>query len=115
MIRGLFALALATGAVCWLLWFQATHALWYPHIAVDPLVYWNRAIGFHENGGTWASMGMNEYQPGALWFFAGVMGLVGGKCEFEPFLHALMTVNWGLFLYAFNGCCFSGGLSTRRL
>ena len=96
MIRGLFALA--TGAVCWLLWFQATHALWYPHIAVDPLVYWNRAIGFHENGGTWASMGMNEYQPGALWFFAGVMGLVGGKCEFEPFLHALMTVNLALLV-----------------
>lgn len=93
MIRGIIALALATLAGCWLLWFQANHALWQPHIVVDPVVYWNRALSFHENAGTWARMGVNEYQPGALWFFAAVMVLTGGPCDFEKFLPVLMGVN----------------------
>ena len=98
MIRGLIGLALATVAVCWLLWFQATHALWQPHIVVDPLVYWNRAVSFHEHGGTWLQMGMNEYQPGALWFFAAVMGMAGGRCEFDPFFAAFLRSNVALLV-----------------
>lgn len=93
MIRGLLALALATVASGWLLWFQATNVLWYPHIAVDPVVYWNRALSFHGNGGTWAQLDMNEYQPGALWFFAAVMGAAGKECGFEQFFPALLFSN----------------------
>lgn len=38
-------------------------------------------------------MGMNEYQPGALWFFAGVMAASGGAGEFEKFFGAFMVTN----------------------
>lgn len=96
MIRGLIALTLATAAGCSLLWFQANHSLWNPHIVVDPVVYWQRALFFHDHGGSWAEMGMNEYQPGALWFFAAVMALAGGSCDFDVFLPVLMFVNLGL-------------------
>jgi hypothetical protein len=93
MIRGPVALAFATVGVCWLLWFQASHEFWYPHIAVDPVVYWSRATSFHEQGGSWAALGMNEYQPGALWFFAALMALAGGKCSFEQFFPVLLMSN----------------------
>lgn len=93
MTRGSIALALGTIAGCWLLWSQANHALWSPHIVVDPVVYWGRALSFYENGGSWAQMGMNEYQPGALWFFAAVLVLGGGACDFGTFLPVLMRVN----------------------
>ncbi len=93
MIRGLVALAFATVGVCWLLWFQASHEFWYPHIAVDPVVYWSRATSFHAQGGSWSALGMNEYQPGALWFFAALMAVAGGKCSFEQFFPVLLMSN----------------------
>lgn len=93
MVRRHGALILATIFACWLLWTQANHPLWQPHIVVDPVVYWQRALSFHESGGTWAPMGMNEYQPGALWFFAGVMAASGGAGEFDVFFGALMAAN----------------------
>ena len=98
MIRGIIALALATAAGCWLLWFQANHPLWQPHIVVDPVVYWHRAVSFLEHGGTWAHLGMNEYQPGALWFFAAVMAVAGGgePGAFGVFLPALLVTNLAL-------------------
>ncbi len=93
MIRGLIVLTLAAAVSGWLLWFQATHDLWYLHIGVDPVVYWNRALSFHEHGGTWSGMGMNEYQPGALWFFAAVMWAAGPRSTFEEFFPMLMMSN----------------------
>jgi hypothetical protein len=93
MVRWHGILIFATIFVSWLLWTQANHPLWQPHIVVDPVVYWQRALSFHESGGTWAPMGMNEYQPGALWFFAGVMAASGGAGEFDGFLRALMVAN----------------------
>jgi len=93
MIRELAGLVLATLAVCSLLWIQANHPLWQPHIVVDPVVYWQRALSFYEGGGSWAPMGMNEYQPGALWFFAWVMAASGGAGDFDKFLRAFMATN----------------------
>lgn len=93
MLRSLAGLLLATIAVCWLLWFQANHPLWQPHIVVDPVVYWNRAASFFDSGGSWAQIGMNEYQPGALWFFSAVMAATPGARDFSVFLSALMAVN----------------------
>jgi hypothetical protein len=93
MVRWHGILIFATIFVSWLLWTQANHPLWQLHIVVDPVVYWQRALSFHESGGTWAPMGMNEYQPGALWFFAGVMAASGGAGEFDGFLRALMVAN----------------------
>jgi len=43
-------------------------------------------------------MGMNEYQPGALWFFAGVMAASGGAGDFDKFLRAFMAANLLLLL-----------------
>ena len=100
MIRGIIALVLATATGCWLLWFQANHPLWHPHIVVDPVVYWHRAVSFLEHGGTWAHLGMNEYQPGALWFFAAVMAVAGGgePGAFGVFLPALLVTNLALLV-----------------
>lgn len=93
MPRNFAGLFLATTVVCWLLWFQANHPLWHPHIVVDPVVYWNRAASFSDSGGSWAQIGTNEYQPGALWFFSAVMGASPGARDFSVFLSALMAVN----------------------
>jgi len=93
MLRGIIALSLAAAALCWLLLFQAGSELWYSHLVVDPVVYWHRAASFHDGGGSWAQMGMNEYQPGALWFFASVMAVAGGKCEFDTFFPVLLWTN----------------------
>lgn len=93
MPRHLAGLFIATIAVCWLLWFQANHPLWQPHIVVDPVVYFNRAASFFDNNGSWAQMGTNEYQPGALWFFSAVMAGTPGARDFSFFLSALMAAN----------------------
>jgi len=86
------ALAAATAAVCTALWWQATHGPWNSHLVVDPVVYWQRATFFLGHG-TWAGLGVNEYQPGALWFFAGLGALAGGPGDFDPFLRTLMAAN----------------------
>lgn len=93
MPRNLAGLLFATIAVCWVLWFQANHPLWQPHIVVDPVVYWNRAASFFDSGGSWAQIGTNEYQPGALWFFSAIMAATPGARDFSVFLSALMVVS----------------------
>jgi hypothetical protein len=60
------------------------------------MVYWDRAVSFHQNGGTWAQMGVNEYQPGALWFFAAVMAVAGRSCDFGVFLTVFLWSNVAL-------------------
>ena len=97
MNRGIAGLVFAAAGACGLLWVQANHPLWGGHLVVDPVVYWQRALSFHANGGTWALLGMNEYQPGALWFFAAVMAAAGGR-ELEVFLPALLWINLALLV-----------------
>jgi hypothetical protein len=88
----LFVLACAAG---WVLFQFANHPWWHPHIIVDVVVFCGRAESFFRNGFTW-ELTMNEYQPGALWFFAGVMGLGGGDKGFARFSETLMFVNLAL-------------------
>lgn len=85
-------LALATAGVLWFLLDRAWNPAWLGHLRIDPLVYHARAEFFHGHG-SWAGMGFNEYQPGALWFFAAVGLAAGDLSEFDHFLRALMAVN----------------------
>jgi hypothetical protein len=87
------SLLLATLAVMWVLWTQVHDPRWQSHIVVDPVVYWQRATSFFTHDGSWSGLETNEYQPGALWFFAGVGWLTGAPGEFEPFLEGLFVVN----------------------
>lgn len=87
------SLALAALAVMWVLWTQVHDARWYAHIVVDPAVYWQRAASFFTHDGSWSRLKMNEYQPGALWFFAAVGSATGAPGEFDPFLKGLFIAN----------------------
>jgi hypothetical protein len=92
------SLALAALAVMWVLWIQVHDTLWYSHIVVDPVVYWQRATSFFAHDGSWSGLKMNEYQPGALWFFAAVGSATGAPGEFDPFLRGLFVANLLLLL-----------------
>jgi hypothetical protein len=85
-------LVFATAGALWFLLDRAWNPGWLGHLRIDPLVYHARAEFFHEHG-SWAGLGFNEYQPGALWFFAAVGVAAGGLSEFDDFLRALMAVN----------------------
>lgn len=87
------SLALATLAVMWVLWTQVHDPRWQSHIVVDPVVYWQRATTFFANDGSWSGLETNEYQPGALWFFAAVGSATGAPGEFDPFLKGFFIVN----------------------
>jgi len=82
---------------CLALWFAAWHPWWHGHIVVDPFVYWTRSTSFFAHGLSWGHLGYNEYQPGALWFFAAVGLLSGLNVGFEHFLSTLMLVNLVIF------------------
>lgn len=92
-MKHLFSLIAATFAVMLVLWMQVHDARWFSHIVVDPVVYWQRATSFFENDGSWSGLGMNEYQPGALWFFAAIGLFTGAPSEFDPFLRGLYVAN----------------------
>jgi hypothetical protein len=89
----LFVLAVISG---WTLFILANHPWWQSHIIVDVVVFCTRAESFFRNGFTWSEAGMNEYQPGALWFFTGVMALGGGDKGFAKFLETLQLTNLAL-------------------
>lgn len=89
-------LAVVTAGVLGLLWVLANDSRWQSHIVVDPVVYWQRATSFFAHDGSWSQLGMNEYQPGALWFFAAVGWMAGAPGEFAPFLQMLFYVNLAL-------------------
>lgn len=78
------------------LYWLASHPWWYNHAVVDPVVYWSRALHYFNAGLTWHNLGLNEYPPGALWFFALVM-LLSGTGPLDCFLGYLMTFNILLF------------------
>ena len=85
-------LAFATAIVLWHLWDRAWNPAWLGHLRIDPLVYHARAEFFLSNG-SWAGIGFNEYQPGALWFFAATGLCTPGIAEFDNFLRTLMSAN----------------------
>ena len=85
----------AVALVLWALWAQANHDGWIGHLRIDPVVYQARASAFLDSG-SWAGLGTNEYQPGALWFFAGVGAVALDRGDFDSFLRALFAAN--LFL-----------------
>ncbi len=87
------SLVVATCAVMWVLWTQVHDPRWQSHIVVDPVVYWQRATSFFAHDGSWSGLETNEYQPGALWFFAAVGSATGAPGEFDPFLRGLFIVN----------------------
>ncbi len=88
---GLFLLSLASAAVVAFLLDRAHEPAWSEHLRTDSVTYGNRAAVFL-GGGTWADLGDNEYQPGALWFFA-VTGALGGD-----FTRSLLVINSLLLL-----------------
>ncbi len=66
---------------------------WKGHLQTDCHTFSSRSDLF-EKGASWREMKDNEYQPGALWFFAFV-GVVKGSSNFT---HGLMGVNAVLLL-----------------
>jgi hypothetical protein len=80
-----------TTVVVWHLWSTAHDPRWLGHLRIDPIVYHARAMAFFENQ-SWAGTGVNEYQPGALWFFVLVAAMADSK-SFDAFLRMLFFVN----------------------
>ena len=74
-----------------LIW-QAYHPLWRPHLQVDVVVYQQRALSYLGSF-SWDTLRTNEYQPGALWFFALLGRLAANPRAFEAFLTATILVN----------------------
>jgi hypothetical protein len=75
-----------------LLWLQSSADVWRGHLQVDPVVYHTRAVDFLDDG-TWSNLESNEYQPGALWYFAAVGWFVGPGYDFHGFLAAFILSN----------------------
>ncbi|MEX1997423.1 MAG: glycosyltransferase family 87 protein [Candidatus Andersenbacteria bacterium] len=76
---------------------QAYHPSWRSHLQVDVVVFQMRALHFLQQG-TWANVGYNEYQPGALWFFAWLAWLTPTPFNFDAYLTVVVLVNLGLIL-----------------
>lgn len=81
---------------CTLVMWQAYHPLWRPHLQVDVVTFHDRAERYWQNQ-SWGGLGINEYQPGALWFFAAIRFVARGD-DFESFLFTLMLMNSVLIL-----------------
>lgn len=85
---------LVTLAVFYVILIQAFTPEWKHHLQVDPAVFESRAITFFSSG--WAQLQVNEYQPGALWFFVVVKWLAGPLSNFNDYLLALAVSNLAL-------------------
>lgn len=81
--------------------FCAHEPAWRDHLQADVSTFFARANHFltHES---WAGVGYNEYQPGALWFFVSIGLLTSAPGNFEAFLTATELVN--LLLIAAHFC-----------
>jgi hypothetical protein len=82
-------------AVLGILVFQAYHPLWRSHLQVDVVTFQLRAAHFLDTG-SWANLGYNEYQPGALWFFVLLGRLTPAVHSFDAFLTATVLGNAAL-------------------
>lgn len=76
---------------------QAYHPLWRPHLQVDVVTFQLRAVYFLDHA-SWAGLGHNEYQPGALWFFVLLGPLSAAAHNFDAFLTATILVNAALLV-----------------
>ncbi|HSH21461.1 MAG TPA: hypothetical protein VK992_02435, partial [Candidatus Caenarcaniphilales bacterium] len=74
---------------------QAYHPLWRPHLQGDVVTFQLRAAHFLDNS-SWAGLGYNEYQPGALWFFVLLGRLTPAVHNFDGFLTATVLANAAL-------------------
>lgn len=85
---------LATLSVFYVILWQASTPAWKDHLQVDPAVFETRATTFFSSG--WTHLHVNEYQPGALWFFVIVKWLAGPLSDFNDYLFALHVSNLAL-------------------
>lgn len=95
-------LPIAALAVMWSLVHRGLDSAWQGHLRTDCGTFQARAGEFLSDG-SWGGLAGNEYQPGALWFFAGTGVLsraAGGRCDFVAMLiglnAALLLVHVGL-------------------
>lgn len=93
---------LCLGLVTMALWWQCHSPWWRNHLQVDAVVFESRANAYFLNG--WSSTSGNEYQPGALWFFALAKWMSGPLGKFEDFLTALFWLNWALLMIPLAFC-----------
>lgn len=82
------AFALVVGVLLW----QASLPAWRQHLETDAAVFAARATHFLSSG-SWADLGRNEYQPGALWFFVIIGGLTFAALQTVTFSTVLIGVN----------------------
>lgn len=92
---------LAAAAFCLLiLYYQAHHPAFQPHLQGDLLTFQKRAAYFLDHG-TWANIGFNEHQPGTLWLFV-VLGLVSADVhDFGTFTVTTIFLNMVLLAVLF--------------
>lgn len=72
--------------------FLAYHPWWRPHLQVDVVTFHARAMQWVTYG-SWENLGYNEYQPGALWYFAALAALTPTPQVFDAFLTTSVLVN----------------------
>lgn len=87
-------------AVLLIIFCQAQSFRWQEHLHTDVAVFHDRAMPF-ANTGSWANMGYNEYQPGALWFFVLVLKLTNNHSSFGVFQQTFIWVNIFLIIAHF--------------
>jgi len=87
-VLGWVLLAFVLVVVFW----QAQMPQWRHHLEADPITFHNRTIHFLTTS-SWAEMGYNEYQPGALWFFVLIGKLAGNGANYSAFLKTLVLAN----------------------
>ncbi|MFH0770583.1 MAG: hypothetical protein V1926_04355 [Candidatus Peregrinibacteria bacterium] len=80
-----------------LLILQAWSPLWRGHLQPDVGTFFDRAT-FFQTHGTWQGMSYNEYQPGALWFFALLGWLSLARGSFDAFLSTVVFANVALII-----------------
>jgi len=79
---------------------QAQMPQWQWHLQVDIVTFHNRAMHFLSTG-SWAQMGYNEYQPGALWFFVLIGKLTNNPGNYGAFLGTFILANVFLIIAHF--------------
>lgn len=105
LLRLPMTLMLATVFVLLVLCLQAYNPSWSYHLLSDVGVYTQRAYGFLQKG-SWSGIGLNEYQPGALYFFLlpVVLTYLGlGYLDGMVFLNALLLAAHIFLIYRAGG------------
>lgn len=85
--------ALTTATI---LFMQAYHVRWVPHLQSDVIIHFYQALHFQQTG-SWSGVTVNEYQPGALWFFMVPAALGSFQENFDIYRSATFFLN-GLLL-----------------